>query len=373
MMSQINNFFNSGFENATLMKLLIFEEYVKNWLPVFIKQEKDFIYIFDFFAGAGYDSQNNAGSPIRILDQIKSYRSIIYNTKNNTKIKLFFNEYEKKNFKKLEINCNNYLKDNPLLNKVTEIEYSNWKFEDAFEQLKSRIGEYPSLVFMDQFGVKYTRYVNEFENFQETDFMIFISSSFLKRFVKTPEFKDSLNLTDEEIERLINTPYKSIHEATLKFLKARLSKDSSVRLYPFSLKKGKNIYGLIFGSKHILAAEKFLKIVWKISSDNGSANYDIYNDKEKREPNLFPELVGKTTIESFQDELEEKILNRKIETNKDAYYYTLGKGHIPKHAMDVLIKLKKQDKISYNSKYPLVTYDNIEKNGRIIKYEKIKN
>jgi len=369
MVSQTNNFFNSRFDDATLMKLLIFEEYVKSWLPVFIKQEKDSIYIFDFFAGAGYDSQNNPGSPIRILKQIKIYQSIIY----KTKIKLFFNEYNKKNYEKLKFNCNNYFKENPSLNKIVEIEYFNLGFESIFDNLRNKIGNFPSLVFMDQYGVKYSTHIVKFEYFNKTDFMIFISSSFLKRFVKTPEFKNSLNLTDEEIKRLINTPYKLIHEATLKFLKARLSKDSSVRLYPFSLKKGKNIYGLIFGSKHILATEKFLKIVWKISSDNGSANYDIYNDKEKREPNLFPELVGKTTVESFQEGLEEKILNRKIETNKDAYYYTLGKGHIPKHAMDVLIKLKKQGKINYNSKYPLVTYDNVEKKGRIIEYEKIKN
>ncbi len=368
MMSQTNNFFNAEFDDATLTKLLIFEEYVKSWLPVFIKQEKDLIYIFDFFAGAGYDSQNNAGSPIRILKQIKIYQSIIH----KTKVKLFFNEYEKKNFKNLEINCNNYLKDNPLLNKITKIEYSNWKFEDAFEQLKSRIGEYPSLVFMDQFGVKYTKYVNEFENFQETDFLIFISSSFLKRFVKTLEFKDSLNLTDEEIERLIDTPYKLIHEATLKFLKARLPRNSSLRLYPFSLKKGKNIYGLIFGSKHILGAEKFLKIAWKISSDNGSANYDIHNDKEKREPNLFPELVSKTTVESFQEELERKILDGSIETNVDALYFTLDNGHIPQHAMNVVKELKKQGKICYDSTSPLITYNNVKK-GKVIKYEKIKN
>ena len=226
---------------------------------------------------------------------------------------------------------------------------------------------------MDQFGVKYSTQIVEFEYFNKTDFMIFISSSFLKRFVKTLEFKNSLNLTNEEIERLINTPYKLIHEATLKFLKARLPKDSSVRLYPFSLKKGKNIYGLIFGSKHILAAEKFLKIVWKISSDNGSANYDIYNDKEKRELNLFPELVDKTTVESFQEEFERKILEGRIETNVDAYYFTLENGHIPKHAMDVIVKLKKQGKIYYDSRGPLVNYTKAIKQRRIIKYEKIKN
>ncbi|MDD3031228.1 MAG: three-Cys-motif partner protein TcmP [Atribacterota bacterium] len=368
-MSRTDNFFNLIFDDATLTKLLIFEQYIKSWLPVFIKQQEDYIYIFDFFAGVGCDSQNNPGSPIRILSQIKVYQHIIH----KTKIKLFFNECKKKYYEKLKFNCDNYLKDNPTLNKTVKINYFNEDFENNFNKLKDNIGERPSLVFMDQFGVKYSKHIIEFEKFQKTDFLIFVSSSFLKRFARTEEFKNSLNLTDEEINRLINTPYKLIHEATLNFLKGRLSDDSPIKLYPFSIKKGKNIYGLIFGSKHILAAEKFLKIVWKISSDNGSANYDIYNDKDKKEPNLFPELVGKTTLESFQEELEEKILNREIETNKDAYYYTLRKGHIPKHAMDVLKKLKKHKKIFYNSSAPLITYDNVVKNRRIIKYEKIKD
>ncbi|MDD5015318.1 MAG: three-Cys-motif partner protein TcmP [Atribacterota bacterium] len=200
------------------------------------------------------------------------------------------------NFEKLKFNCNSYLKRNPSLNEIIKIEYFNLEFESIFDNLKDEIGEFPSLVFMDQYGVKFSKHIIKFEYFEETDFMIFISSSLLKRFAETQEFKNSLKLTDKEIERLINTPHKLIHEAALKFLKARLPKNSSLRLYPFSLKKGKNIYGLIFGSKHILGAEKFLKIAWEISSDNGSANYDIYNDKEKREPNLFPELVDKTTV-----------------------------------------------------------------------------
>jgi len=367
--SQTNNFFNLIFDDATLTKLLVFEQYIKSWLPVFIKQQEDYIYIFDFFAGVGCDSQNNPGSPIRILNQIKIYHSIVY----DTKIKLFLNEYKKENYKILKCNCDNYLEENPSLNRIVNINYYNLGFESIFDNLKSKIGKYPSLVFMDQFGVKYSKHIIEFEKFKKTDFLIFISSSFLKRFANTPEFKNSLNLSDKEIERLINTPYKLIHEATLNFLKGRLSNDSPLKLYPFSLKKGKNIYGLIFGSKHPLAVNKFLEIAWKINPDNVSANYDIYDDQEKKQLILFKELVDKTTIEGFQEEFEKKILDGKIKTNKDAYYYTLENGHIPKHAADILIKLKKQGKISYKTKYPLVNYDNVVKKGRIIEYEKVKD
>ena len=96
---------------------------------------------------------------------------------------------------------------------------------------------------------------------------------------------------------------------------------------------------------------------------------DIYNDKEKRQPNLFPKLVGKTTIQLFQESFKDKILNGTIQTNKDAYYYTIEKGHIPKHATEVLRSLKKEGIINYTGS-PLVNYENVVKNGRIIKYEK---
>jgi three-Cys-motif partner protein len=369
-MSQKNIFFSSEFDDSTMTKLFIFEKYIENWLPVFLKQQKDYIYIFDFFAGAGYDLKGNAGSPIRILKQIMNYHS---NIPVNTKIDLFFNERDKKYFKNLQSNCDDFIKKYPFIDNIVNIKYYNKDFKNIFNNLKNTIGKYPSLVFMDQFGVKYSNYISEFEKFDTTDFLFFISSSYLKRFAETTEFKNTLELTEEDIEKFKNTPYKLIHKVTIPFLRERISPNSTLRLYPFSLKKGSNIYGLIFGSKHPLAADKFLHIAWKISPENGSANYDIYNDKEKKQLNLFPELIGKTTIQLFQESFKSEVLNGKIKTNEDAYYYALEKGFLPEHAKEVLIDLKKCGKINYNSRGPLVNYKNVIKNRRIIKYEKNKD
>jgi len=366
-MSQKNTFYLE-FDDSTMTKLFIFEKYIENWLPVFLKQQKDYIYIFDFFAGAGYDSKGNLGSPIRTLKQIVNHRSNFFY---NTKVSLFLNDNGEENVDKLKKNCNDFIIQNSLSD-VVDIKYYSEDFENIFDKLKKEIGNYPSLVFMDQFGVKYSNYINEFEKFDKTDFLLFVSSSYLKRFAETTEFKNTLGLTEEDIEEFKNIPYKLIHEATIQFLKERLSPNSLLKLYPFSLKKGSNIYGLIFGSKHILAADKFLGIVWKINPNNGSANYDIYNDKEKKQLNLFPELLGKTTIQLFQEKFKEEVLEGRIQTNKDAYYYTIEKGNIPKHATEVLRILKKDGIINYNGS-PLVNYDNVVKKRRIIKYEKNKD
>ncbi|MFO7903844.1 MAG: hypothetical protein R6U98_14365, partial [Pirellulaceae bacterium] len=61
-------------------------------------------------------------------------------------------------------------------------------------------------------------------------------------------------------------------------------------LYPFTLKKGANIYGLVFGSKHPLGVEKFLDLAWSKNEINGEANFDIDKDVHKSLPTLFDSL-----------------------------------------------------------------------------------
>ncbi|MEM3473837.1 MAG: three-Cys-motif partner protein TcmP [archaeon] len=365
-MQKSKKFFEKGFDESTLTKLEIFQQYLINWIPVFIKSKHNkSIYIFDFFAGPGYDSKNTAGSPIRILEQIQKIQS----ENLNKKVILFFNEVNKRNYRQLKNTCEDYLNKNPQIKKMVEINYLNKEFENSFKELKQEIGKHPSLVFLDQFGIKFSTYVSEFENFDKTDFLIFISSSYIKRFANTPEFKKALNLTNDEIEKFKRTPYKLIHESVVQFLMTKLPYDAKLKLIPFSIKKGSNIYGLIFGTKHILGADKFLHVTWKINPDNGNANYDIYNDEEKKQPNLFPELKDKTTIQVFQEELKSKILSGEISTNKETYFFTIEKGFLPNHAKEVLVKLRKDGIVKFKSKAPLINYNAIKK-GRIIKYEK---
>ena len=61
-------------------------------------------------------------------------------------------------------------------------------------------------------------------------------------------------------------------------------------LAPFSIKKDKNIYGLIFGSNHSFGIEKFLNISWKLNENSGDANYNIDEEEiAEGKLSLFPE------------------------------------------------------------------------------------
>lgn len=74
-------------------------------MPVFVKREDKRIEIFDFFAGAGYDSGGNPGSPIiTILDELNPYCEQF--KINYTEVNLAFNDTNKRKFNILQHNAN---------------------------------------------------------------------------------------------------------------------------------------------------------------------------------------------------------------------------------------------------------------------------
>jgi hypothetical protein len=144
-----------------------------------------------------------------------------------------------------------------------------------------------------------------------------------------------------------------------------------LKLYPFSIKKNTNIFGIIFGAKHPLAVDKFLNIVWKKDSISGQANFDIEDVKSNGQIDLF---LGKklNRVEEFQNALEEKILNSEIQNNRDALQFAHSEGHIGTHASEKIKLMKASGIIDYPGKSPLVTYDNVYKDKKIITYTKTK-
>ena len=80
------------FDEGTIVKLEIFEDYAQAWIPTFVMQGLPTICIFDLFAGTGYDINGVAGSSIRILEKIKEQIGYIY--QKNVRIKFYLNEYE---------------------------------------------------------------------------------------------------------------------------------------------------------------------------------------------------------------------------------------------------------------------------------------
>lgn len=214
---------SKDFDDGTKIKLEIFEDYAEAWLPTFIMQGKSEIHIFDMFAGTGHDINGVYGSPIRLLEIVKKYLGIIF--KNKVKIVLHLNEFEptkkrQSKFEMLKSACTEYIKNNYDVQRATRIEYYNEDFSTLFHKLIPVIKKYPSLVYLDQNGIKFLdkKYLFELEKLGETDFLYFVSSSYFKRFGTQEEFKTHFEVNVEEIK---SQPYKYIHNIVLNQLKEK--------------------------------------------------------------------------------------------------------------------------------------------------------
>lgn len=358
------------FDEGTIAKLEIFEDYAQAWIPTFVMSGwASTICIFDFFAGTGYDKNGVEGSPIRILNKIKEQVGNIFQKK--VKVKVFLNEYHKGKFKLLKAACEKYLDDNKAVNRAIDIEYYNEDFVDLFPQLLNEIKANPSLVFLDQNGIKFlsSKYFLELEKTTTTDFLYFLSASYIWRFGNTDEFKVHLDI---DLKAAKENPFKLIHRSILEQLKLQLTEGSQLKLYPYSIKKGSSIYGIIFGAKHPFAVDKFLNIAWGRNSINGEADYDLDDDLGKQQLPLFGEKKL-TKKEKFDKNFREQVFNGTIKNNADALLFAHGQGHIAKHAADILRKMKKEGVITYESTSPCVTYDNVHKKTNIVSYQIIKN
>ena len=357
------------FDKGTIAKLEIFEDYAQAWIPTFVMQSAQEIHIFDFFSGPGYDSNNIAGSPIRILTKINDYLGYILQKK--TKIVLHLNEFEptkkaQEKFDLLKESCSNFIEQNPKFKYFLTVNYYNENAEQLFFKLLPFIKKYPSLVYLDQNGVKFIsdEYVSELEKLTTTDFLYFVSSSYFKRLGGTEEFRKVLEFDMAELEK---EEYRNIHRLVLNKIKSKLPTTSKLKLFPFSIRKGANIYGIVFGAKHYLAVDKFLSIAWERSKLNGEADFDIDEDKGKIQLDIF-EGKKMTKIEKFQSDLEAKILDGSLPNNKSTLIYTYENGHIPQHASSLIKKLKSENKLSYDSRTPALNYKKVFKDKNIINY-----
>jgi three-Cys-motif partner protein len=197
---------DSPFDESTIAKLEIFQDYAQAWIPTFVMQRHvSAIHIFDFFAGTGYDKNGVPGSPIRLLKKIQEHKGYLF--QKNVNVVVHLNEFEpnkktQQKFTQLKNSSLEFMnKDESLCKRVT-INHYNENFESLFPKLLPKINEYPSLVYLDQNGIKFLsdKYFLELGKTSQTDFLYFVSSSYFWRFGESDEFKVHLDI-DMEIAK----------------------------------------------------------------------------------------------------------------------------------------------------------------------------
>jgi three-Cys-motif partner protein len=343
-----SGFHDEPFDEGTLTKLEIFQLYTREWLPVFLARPPTTdseIHLFDFFAGPGCDANGIPGSPLRTLQVLQEYSREKLAGWGHVRITAHFFDASKKKIKALE----EKIGSGNLVPAGVELDTKPLEFAEAFalygETLRGRNGA--KLLLIDQFGVA-TVTEEVFRclvEFPRADFLFFISSNTLRRFRDHPAIKQKIRPTADHYQ---------VHRAVLDYYREFLPSGKRYYLAPFSIRKGGNIYGLIFGSAHPRGIDKFLTVAWKKDRLNGEADFDIdRNNLNADEPTLdFGELFQPTKITLFERALRAALVARRLHDEVDVMELCFAHGVTRQHARPVLKALKDEGVIAIEFQVP---------------------
>lgn len=325
-------------DNTTLTKLDVFEQYTNDWLNVALNYQRNdeqykTLEIYDLFCGSGYDGTKTIkGSPLRILDVV------LRRNRNGKTIKIYFNDKNKNKVKHLK---SIVMKKYPNLeDKNVQVEYIS---SDAKEfRLNSK--NYYKLIFLDQYGVRHNDKVKEFLC-PGTDILIFIASGHCRRFLKLESFRKYLDSEHISREDFKGKTSHETHRVMAGYFRKYLLNDCFVA--PFTLiKDNSNVNGLIFISTHRKGQEQFLKTAWEIDKDFGEGNINIDKDISRIKGTLFYDESAPTQKEEEYEGLLLKFLREK-RSNIDIKNFGLDNGFLIRHTKKILTKIKKDLEIYY--------------------------
>jgi len=200
-------------------------------------------------------------------------------------------------------------------------------------------------MFIDQYGIKQVtkKVFQDLIFLSKTDFLFFISSSYLNRFKELPEFKKYID--DNNIDFSESKPTQC-HRVVYEYFKRMVNKEPYF-LGQFSIKKGNNVYGLIFGSNSHLGMRKFLTVAWKMDPHTGEANHDIDDDPIRIGQLSFDFDASANKIKklySYELNLIEYLITPRL--NRELYVYSLEQGISITKTIEILKHLENEGKLS---------------------------
>lgn len=318
------------FDAGTKTKLSIYRGYIRAWLQVFLHTDVFHgkpLQFFDLFCGPGEDSVGQPGSPLILIQELIAQQASIQ--ERGYEVRIFFNDNDSAKIENLNRLCTE--RAIPWQPRLASLDFS-----EAFAQIRSDIGKGPSLVFIDQNGVKHlTKAVfDTLTKAATTDFIFFVASSFKWRFGE---------LLAPEIQFPENIPYFEVHRVLAD--KYREWAPRNMFIGHFSIMKERNIYGLVFGSHHWRGMQKFLEIAWKMDGECGEANYEMERDMLQGEMYFDTGKTGfkKRKIEVFQDKLAASIKSGELATDQAVFLHCLINGFRPSVAKNVYAQLGADD------------------------------
>jgi three-Cys-motif partner protein len=338
------------FDQGTLLKLDIFSSCFKAWLPVFLYDKyTSAVHIFDLFAGSGTDSEGTYGSPLRLLAEARGEkRKNCLNA--NKSISFTFGESLKGKYLELDENVktamNNCVQQNGCNKCVYDYAVIQAEFHEVFSDSSIKrvfenrdIGKF---VLLDQNGFREVddKVFLQLISYPKTDFIFFISSSFIKRFKTHP---NTLAYIETDRIEFDGREPRECHRVIADYFRKLIPAGKSYYIHHFTIQKGSNYYGLIFGTSHTYGMEKFLQVCWGIDPLSGEANFNI--DNNFGPGSLFYKEGDSNKLDKVRNQIKSCILSGQIKDNTTGLLEALKAGCEPKIFTEVVKELEKQKMI----------------------------
>jgi len=378
------NINSEEYDAGTLVKLEVLSKFTTEWLYVILNQSYvDKFYLYDFFAGSGHDTNGHEGSPLimlkRLTDNCNKMRAagqiveLIVNDNMPSKIKILKTKCEEHISKCAEKNNCPYHKN--LCPCSVSIRYESRDFKDLFSQeydhLISEKNPF-SLMFIDQYGIKEVDgpVFERLSRLKRADIIFFTATGHAWRFSEHEDFQKYINFNKIPFS---GKDYDQSHRQLRDYYASMIPHGVEYYLAPFTIRKEDSgmICGLIFGASNLYGLEKFLTAVWSIDPKTGEANFDIDDDRiKKNEPSLFIEHDRPKKMDRYKNNLKEYLHSWR--TNTEVYIFTLINGFLPTHATKILVSLENEQ----NTRLKTVSIDGskarkgayyINKNGERIR------
>lgn len=339
------------FEHSEV-KVKLLQTYLKRYFNILNNSKfiRD-IHYYDLFSAQGIYENGGKGSPIIVLESIKNSYFIAKNKNGYSgKFHSMFNDIENEKIIELQKNIE---KLNLHYSEIGEITFSTKDYKNLVPEISKNLNDLnkndKAFIFIDPYGYKEVRIsdINSLLKNGKSEVLLFLPTHFMFRFLEsgTPE---SLYEFIEEIVPKEQWPKSETGLEFIENLKNGFKKylGDTIFVDTFVISREKNqFFCLFFFTSHIYGFDRMLDAKWELDEEQGrgwlfKAGVDDLFSSIEKEPNT----------KKFEDELK-IFLESSFKSNKELYEFTLKKGHLPKHTIQILKKW--QDNKNLISKTPI--------------------
>lgn len=325
-------------------KLDFYKNYLRIYLTILLQSPSTKkINIYDVFCGTGIYEDGKKGSPIIAIEAIKN---ALIRHKDKT-ITLTINDIDKKRVEKVKCFINEKFKD------ICELKHFSLDAEQMFstitENIKKSKHEEKNLIFIDPYGYKkiYKQNIVDIMDAGRSEIILFLPISNMYRF-SGAALSDKQNQSYEHLRRFISEFFGNDHPLYcgkyknqleyIEYIKDGLSVENKYFSASYHIQRDKkNYYSLFFITTHIYGLEKILETKWSLDNASGRGF-------TKKEPNLFEKYYKDEEATKHLYKIEEnlKLFLATYRSNNDIYEYILRCGYLPKHANEILEKIREK-------------------------------